>query len=225
MVTRGGISSALTNPETAGKGVLRSTSVQLPKKEATMRLRKGLLLGLLLALAAAGCGGTDDGDDGVATAGGGAGATASASAAPPAMTDEERQVRFAQCMRDNGIDMPDPEINNGRVAMRMPPGVDPQKVQAAMEKCKQYLPNGGEPPKSNPQMLEQQRKFAQCMRDNGITEFPDPDPNGGIRVQTSPGSHMNPGDPAFKAAQEACAKYQPAPRSGEGPGTVTGIQG
>lgn len=190
-----------------------------------MQLRKTLVLGLLLALAAAGCGGTDDGDDGVATAGGNSDSTASASAKPEAMTDEERQVRFAQCMRENGVDMPDPEIDNGRVRIRAPEGADPQKVQAAMEKCKQYLPNGGERPRGNPEMTEQLRKYAQCMRDNGIPEFPDPSADGGIQIQGSPGSHMNPDDPVFKAAEEACAKYQPAPPSGQAPGTDTRREG
>jgi hypothetical protein len=190
-----------------------------------MQLRKGLVLGLLLALAAAGCGGTDDGDDGVATAGGGPSSTASASAKPSPMTDEERQVRFAQCMRDNGVDMPDPEIDNGRVRIRAPEGADPQKVQAATEKCKQYLPNGGDRPRGNAEMTEQLRKLAQCMRDNGVPEFPDPSEDGGIQVQASPGSHMNPDDPTFKAAEEACAKYRPAPPSGEAPGANTGRVG
>jgi hypothetical protein len=185
-----------------------------------MQLRKGLVLGLLLALAAAGCGGKGDDGDGVATAGGGSSSSASASARPDPMTDEERQVKFAQCMRDQGVNMPDPEIDGGRVRMRAPDGADPAKVQAAMEKCKQYLPNGGQPPRSDPQVMEQLRKFAQCMRDNGVPDFPDPS-DGGIRIQASAGSHMNPDDPTFKAAEEACAKYRPAPPSGETPGTTS----
>jgi hypothetical protein len=183
-----------------------------------MHLRKGLVIGLLLALGAAGCGGADSGD-GVATAGGGGDHEASASATPGPMSDEERQVKFAQCMRDQGIDMPDPEIDQGRVRIQIPDGTDPQKARAAREKCKQYLPNGGERPKMNPQQLDQMRRFAQCMRENGIPEFPDPNPDGGIQIQASPGSHMNPDDPTFKAAEEACAKYRPAPPVGASPGT------
>jgi hypothetical protein len=189
-------------------------------EETTMHLRKGLVLGLLLALAIApaGCGGGADGD-GVATAGGGGDGAASASATPGPMSDEERQVKFSQCMRDQGVDMPDPEIEGGRVRIQAPENADPQKVQTAMEKCKQYLPNGGERPRMNPEQLDQLRRFAQCMRENGIPEFPDPNPDGGIQIQASPGSHMNPDDPTFKAAEEACAKYRPAPPSGATPGT------
>jgi hypothetical protein len=184
-----------------------------------MHFRKGLVLGLLLALGAAGCGGADAGD-GVATAGGGGDGTASASATPAPMSDEERQVKFAQCMRDKGIDMPDPEIDSGRVRIQAPDSVDPAKMQAAMEKCKQYLPNGGQPKKADPATIEQMRKFAQCMRENGVPDFPDPGADGGIRIQVNPGSKMNPNDPTFKAAQEACAQYRPAPPSGGPDGTT-----
>ncbi len=187
-----------------------------------MHLRKVLVFGLLVAVGAAGCGGTDDGDDGIATAGGaGGGASASPSAAP--MTDEERQVKFAQCMRDQGIDMPDPEIDGGKVTIKMSarPGAaagDPQKMDAAMEKCRQYLPNGGERQKPNPEQLEQARKMSQCMREHGVPDFPDPEPDGGIKTQVTPGSKLNPDDPTFKAAQEACDKYAP---KGPGGGPMT----
>ncbi len=190
-----------------------------------MQLRKGLVLGLLLVLGAlvlgaAGCGGADGGD-GVATASGGGDGAASASPTAAPMSDEERRVKFAQCMRDQGVDMPDPEIDRGRVTIRMPDNADPRKAQAAMEKCKQYLPNGGDRPRPNPEQLDQLRRFAQCMRENGIPDFPDPDPDGGVRIESSPGSHMDPDDPTFKAAQEACAKYRPTPPSGAARATGT----
>ena len=71
--------------------------------------------------------------------------------------------------------MPDPgPTARRRVRIRAGEGTDPEKVEAAMEACKQYAPNGGEPPKLNPEQLEQMRKFAQCMRDNGVRTFPDP---------------------------------------------------
>jgi PBP/GOBP family len=187
----------------------------------TRRLLTGL--GLVLAIALSGCGGGDD-SDGIASATGN-GAKASSSPSAEALTDEERQVKFAQCMRDQGIDMPDPEINEGRVAIRMPEGTDPKKVQAAMEKCKQYLPNGGEARKANPEQLEQARQFAKCMRENGVPSFPDPDANGGIRIQATPGGDMNPDSPTFKAAQEKCDKYRPSTGPGGGTGGTTKLGG
>lgn len=172
-----------------------------------MRIRTGFTLGLLLVLSVAGCGGPD-GDDGVATAGGTGSVTSSAK--PDGRSDQERGLKFAQCMRELGIDIPDPQ--DGRVEIRLPEGVDPQKAQAAMQQCKQYLPNGGQPQKADPQVVEQQRKFAQCMRDNGVSNFPDPDENGGLKIEG--GSGLSPDDPKMQAAQQVCARYQPAVPSG-----------
>jgi hypothetical protein len=186
-----------------------------------MRVRTGLALGLLLILPAAGCGAAKDGNR-VATAGGAA--SASASAAPDGLSAQEQGLKFAQCMRDNGVpDFADPKFSDGGgMSIDAPEGADPQKVDAAMRTCKQYLPNGGEPAKADPQRAEQNRKFAKCMRDNGVTNFPDPGADGGIQINgNDPG--MNPDDPKFKAAQTACAQYQPA--GGPGAGTQTRSSG
>jgi hypothetical protein len=56
-------------------------------------------------------------------------------------------------------------------------------------------------------------KFADCMRANGVPNFPDPSAGGGgIHIQA--GSGINPFSPSFKAAQASCAKLLP----GGGPG-------
>jgi hypothetical protein len=182
-----------------------------------MRTRTGLVLGALLALAAAGCGGADANDDGIASAGGTAKPSSSASAASG--SNQDRIFQYAQCMRDNGVpDFPDPEVEGGAVRMRMPEGVDRQKVDAAQEKCKQYLPNGGEqngPP--NPQMREQMLKLAQCMRENGVPNFPDPSDDGGVRIDIGK-LGVDPESETFKSAQQKCQKYQPSPPPGGGQG-------
>jgi hypothetical protein len=187
----------------------------------TMHIRKGLVLCLLLALSMAGCGGSG-GDDGVATAGS-PGSKTGSSAGTDGLSDQDRSLKFAQCMRDNGVaNFPDPKSNDGGgMSIDVPDGTDPKKVDAAMQKCKLYLPNGGEPPKVDPQRAEQNRKFAKCMRDNGVPNFPDPGADGGIQMNgNDPGLNMN--DPKFQAAQQACAQYQPA---GGAPGNQTGGNG
>jgi hypothetical protein len=170
------------------------------------RLVGGLLvLPAMLGLALAGCG-KSGGDGGVATAGGSA--KPSASAANADLSDADRQLKFTQCMRDNGIDMPDPDpANAGKI--QLGPDADPQKVKAAMDKCRQYMPGGGRAPKLDPGQAEQMRKFSQCMRDNGIPNFPDPQPDGTMQIDIGALGIKDRDDPTLKAAQEKCQQYSP----------------
>jgi hypothetical protein len=180
-----------------------------------------LALGLMLTLGLAGCASKHNGDHGIASISNRPSATASAT--HDALSDQEHMLKFAQCMREHGIDMPDPAPGQGG-GIKLPPGVDPKKVQDAQQQCKKYLPNGGEPTKADPHQAEQMRKFAQCMRDHGVTNFPDPDENGGIQISGGNGV-FNPNDPTFQAAQTACEKYRPAGPSGGPTSNVTGGAG
>jgi hypothetical protein len=176
----------------------------------------GLVLGVVLvalgiALAATGCGAAKK-NNGIASAGGHGTATASASGG---LSDQDKTLKFAQCMRANGVpNFPDPKVNdNGGVGINAPDGADPTAVDAAMKKCQQYLPNGGQAQKADPAVVEQLRKFSQCMRDHGITNFPDPTDQG-LQVDNNKLGLSGPDDPKFKAAQDACSKLMPAPPSG-----------
>jgi hypothetical protein len=181
---------------------------------AAMRRTAGTVLlalglGLVLTLAAAGCGGKPH-RPGVATAGGGA--QGGASASPTASVDpEEAQRQFAQCMREHGVDVPDPDSGDGP-GIRIQASKGSANVEAAIQACQKYLP-AGKLSTPSPEQLEQERQFAQCMRDHGIN-IPDPDPNGGgMRVSKGPGNGegpgINPDDPAFKAAMDACKDKLP----------------
>jgi len=73
-------------------------------------------------------------------------------------------------------------------------------------------------------MQDQMLAFSQCMRDNGI-DYPDPEfsDDGGVTIIGGPGEGgegfaMEPSDPAFQAAQEACQEIF----RGGGPGFVIG---
>ena len=78
-----------------------------------------------------------------------------------------------------------------------------------MEKCQQFLPNGGEPRELDPEQVEQARKMAKCMRENGVPDFPDPQADGTIKLDGSMLGGKGPDDPTFKAAMEKCEQYAP----------------
>jgi hypothetical protein len=176
---------------------------------------------VLLVVGAAGRNGKKD--NGVATAGG----TASHSPGASPAASWDGGVQFAKCMRENGVpDFPDPQVDaggGGGMTMTMPEGADRQKVQAATEKCRQFMPNGGQAPKLSAEQLEAARKMSQCMRDHGITNFPDPQADGGIMITQGPDStDLSPDNPKFKAAQQACSQYMPS--GGPAGGRVQGAK-
>jgi hypothetical protein len=57
--------------------------------------------------------------------------------------------------------------------------------------------------------------YAKCMREHGISDFPDPQPGGGLAIQVEPGSDLDPDNPQYKAADDACKSLLPPPPSEE----------
>ncbi|MCA2216788.1 hypothetical protein [Jidongwangia harbinensis] len=172
---------------------------------------------VLVAVGIAGCAEPDDPGGGVASIG-------SATPSAPAPTDggaagEDGGLKHAQCMREQGMSwFKDPEPGQRGLRIVVPQGQDPAKVDAAMEACKKFLPNGGQPRKLDPADVERARQMAKCMRENGVPNFPDPGPNGEGRINKGM-LGVGPEDPAFQAAEKACARFRPsnAPRrSGSG---------
>lgn len=169
-----------------------------------MRGWTGVVTVGLLALSLSGCGSTKD-DPEVASVGGSPSASSSTSASPNGGDGEDAMVKFSQCMRANGVpNFPDPkEGNNGGVDLSVPEGTDPQKVEAAQAKCREFMPGGGEVKKPDAQGLEELRKFAKCMREHGVTKFPDPSADGQQVDVTKLG--IDPMSAQFQTAQKACA--------------------
>ena len=48
-------------------------------------------------------------------------------------------------------------------------------------------------------------KYSECMRANGIPDFPDPNPNGGLQLRVQPGSDLDPQSTTFQNASKLCA--------------------
>ncbi len=117
----------------------------------------------------------------------------------------EQARKFAQCMRANGVpDFPDPDAE-GRFRGVGHEQHDNPKFRAAQQACRDLAPGGEHENFGNPAFVEQARKFAQCIRANGVPDFPDPDAEGRFRGV----GHEQEGNPTFRAAMEACRQKLP----------------
>ena len=126
-------------------------------------------------------------------------ASSSSSPGTEDLSQDEKGVKFAQCLREHGLDVADPEPGKG-IQLKFGPesGKSREQVDQAMEDCRKYNPQGESGP--NPQQEENGRKFAACMRENGVEKFPDPKPGQrGIMIDQETGQ-----DPDLEKAQAAC---------------------
>ncbi|HEY8481722.1 MAG TPA: hypothetical protein VIL71_17995 [Spirillospora sp.] len=162
-----------------------------------LRISAALPLALTLTLTLTGCG--DDGGTGVASAGG-----AKKGAAESGEPDRhEKALKFAQCMREHGVDMEDPKPGEGVQIKIRGNKAEREKGEKALEACRKYSPEADASGPPDPRMQERAREFAECMRENGVKDFPDPDPNQrGIRIERKAGDD----DATFDRAQELCQK-------------------
>jgi hypothetical protein len=159
-------------------------------------LRSMLPLTALATLAAigAGCGGNDDSGGGNANA-----------------ATQEKAVKFAQCMRENGVSQfPDPDASGNLTIDGVLNGssIDPDSSTwtAAVAACKTLQPPGftGDGERSAEEQ-EGALRFAQCIRENGVEDFPDPSP-GQPLVDTNriPSANTAGGMSILNAAMQAC---------------------
>ncbi|MCM2390846.1 hypothetical protein [Streptomyces albipurpureus] len=171
-----------------------------------MRSRTRTALAVLpfaLALALTGCS-SDDGGDKVATA---QSSGKDRPDAEPSMSERDRAMKFAKCMRQNGVDMEDPKDGQRFVVKARKKG-SKAVMDKAMEKCRDYQPQGGAGGrKADPKAVAAMQKYAKCMRENGVAEFPDPKPGGGLQMNKSIQD-----DPDFKTAEGKCQSHLAAER-------------
>jgi hypothetical protein len=91
-----------------------------------------------------------------------------------------KAVKFAQCMRDNGVsEFPDPDASGELTIDGVLNGssLDPNAPawKEAIGACKDLQPPGFTGDKNvSDEEQEARLAFAQCMRDNGVEDFPDP---------------------------------------------------
>jgi hypothetical protein len=174
-----------------------------------MALNRIHLLALPLAAASVALTACSGGDDSTAAGGG------------DRTQFREAALEFAECMRKQGVDMPDPQPGGGLVLRAGPEtGNDPETVERAQEACRKHLEDVRPPELSEEdqrEFREQALKHARCMREHGI-DIPDPTFGDGNRVQQRLPEGIEPGDPRLREAQEACSRYREALRAGRGEG-------
>ena len=156
----------------------------------------GVLL-TAVTLALAGCGGGSSGKSVASVT-----ASASASASP---SSSFQPGAFAKCMRENGVaDFPDPDANG---QYDLPKDIDPtsQSFKDAQQKCQQYNGPGNQGRPADAWAKADQLKYAACMRQNGIPNFPDPDASGGVQLP----SGVDPNSTTVKKAEAACKSFGP----------------
>jgi hypothetical protein len=139
--------------------------------------------------------------------GGGSGTTGTTASASD---KQEAALKWAQCMREHGVDMPDPEVDDkGRmkVQMRGGPGANVDAAQKACGDLQQKIGPANLTPEERQQAEQAMLEFAQCMRAHG-QDVPDPTPGEGIKLRRPRD------DPGFEAAQEACQDKLPGMAGG-----------
>jgi hypothetical protein len=176
------------------------------------------LVALSLVLVVAACGGDDEGEPQVASLGEDDVAATTTTTSTTAQDPEEAMLAFARCMREHGIDVPDPD-SSGRVRIQGPGGAagkerpsdaQVERFQEAQEACGDLLDDARPVELSEEDraaMQEAMLAYARCMRGEGL-DFPDPEfgegGRGGFTIRARGPRDGGPGDEEFEAADEKC---------------------
>ena len=127
-------------------------------------------------------------------------------------------VKFAQCMRSNGVkSYPDPSSSGRAQSLNQ---IDPNSptFMAAYEACRKDLTSGGPggPPAPSAAQLRFALAFAECVRKHGFPRFPDPLTTYGPGFTLGRGEYFPPistnelQSPAFTQAAKACGVQLPS---------------
>ncbi|WDN57203.1 hypothetical protein [Streptomyces clavuligerus] len=134
----------------------------------------------------------------------------SASASPSAPADRADQlVAFTRCMRENGIDMPDPAP--GEENIQLPAGTKGDAgTQKALATCQRHLGSGtGAKDVTDGAVHDRAVELAKCLREKGVNVA---DPKPGEPLQLTGGGN----DPKVRAAITECRAARGANTSPSG---------
>jgi hypothetical protein len=148
----------------------------------------------------------------------------SAAAPSPSSSMSEAQIleigrQFAQCVRDHGVvGFPDPILIDGHLAApndqggtdaKQALGNNPaaedacksilERIPASADRRKDHIPTAAE--------MQQLLRYAQCMRDHGVPDWPDPQSNGDFPLSAQLQSEGK--SPRVVAGFAACSSLLP----------------
>jgi hypothetical protein len=195
------------------------------------RAASAVLIMILTALVLSACGSSSTKTTSAASATATNGSTIPGSPA-------KRFAALRECLLKNGIKLPQRAqgqrppgvglLSGGPPAFQLPAGVTRAQYEAALKKC-----GGGAIVRGgtrgfgrlrNPQFQAALKKFATCMRANGVN-VPEPNTSGSGPIFGTKG--LDTGSPQFKSATAKCASqlrssFPRGPRAGGAPGGGTG---
>ena len=162
---------------------------------------------VVVALIAAGCGGTQSSSGASTAAGTSSRSNSTGHTSTAGHSPREKAVKFSECMRANGVsDFPDPNASGEFPSYGV--SVSPAVWRKAVAACKALQPPGTLSAKLTPAQESAALKFAQCIRENGVPDFPDP-VNGQPLVDTTriPSSNKPGGMTILNAAMHKCGHF------------------
>ena len=157
----------------------------------TRRLRV-LAVFTLVALISAGCG------------------TGSSSGGNKNAAIHAKAVEFAECMRDNGVSaFPDPDASGSLTLDGVVNGSSIDTSSAAwtqaIRACNDLEPPGFTGKKATPKQQSARLRFARCIRDHGVKDFPDPaDGEPLVDTRRIPSANAPGGMTILNAAMHTC---------------------
>jgi hypothetical protein len=136
---------------------------------------------------------------------------------PTLQTLTASALAYAKCMRAHGVpNFPDPTVldNSHAKGISFPDPGNTEKnsprFRSAVKGCQRQTGFGQITPAMLQAAMAAGVKFANCMRSQGISDYPDPVENGqGIRLGPGPDSGIDMNSARYKAAQKACFPLLP----------------
>jgi hypothetical protein len=178
-----------------------------------LRPLAALALVALIGLISAGCGSNAPTRTGTASSSGTAGSADTGG--NTSATGQDKAVKFAECIRGHGVPhFPDPDAKGDFVfGIDVSPAVWGQAVNA----CKDLEPPGALSGKRSPKQQSDALRFAECVREHGVKDFPDP-ANGEPLIDTTriPSANAPGGMTILNAATHKCGSILQLAAGGQG---------